>query len=194
MFQPAATLPVQRVAQYPTGPSAEQELASLRHDAEMERMRSEHTLEMEKLRNEMRMLRTAGPAMGQGQPMGNAWMAPGPGIQQAGGALSALSSRLMALESNYTQREAELNSLGAPRGHPRLPTRCTAHRCACAAANAARMPAAMGMQQQAMGAQGQASALALSAKNAEMAAMQQELGDLMREVETLSGGRAAVRY
>ena len=101
------------MAQYPTGPSAEQELASLRHDAEMERMRSEHTLEMEKLRNEMRMLRTAGPAMGQGQPMGNAWMAPGPGIQQAGGALSALSSRLVALESNYTQREAELNSLGA---------------------------------------------------------------------------------
>ena len=68
LFQPAATLPVQRVAQYPTGPSAEQELASLRHDAEMERMRSEHTLEMEKLRNEMRMLRTAGPTQALAAP------------------------------------------------------------------------------------------------------------------------------
>ena len=77
------------------------------------------------------------------------------------------------MESNYAQRERELNSL---------------------AASAARMPMELGMTQQMGAQQGQAAALAMSAKSAEVAAMQSELNELIREVENASGRPSAVRY
>jgi hypothetical protein len=104
--------------------------------------------------------------MGMGMGMGMGMVAGGAG-------LSALEQRLRMMESNYAQRERELNSL---------------------AASAARMPMELGMTQQMGAQQGQAAALAMSAKSAEVAAMQSELNELIREVENASGRPSAVRY
>ena len=161
---PASTVPPP-VAQYPTSTAAgDAQLASLRHEAEMERMRAQHTLDMERLRNEMRELRSqpypTQPMNGFGGSYpAQAWVAAPPSS-----GVAALEQRLRAMESNYVQRELELKSL---------------------AATAARMPTELGVTQHMAAQQGQTAALALSAKSAEVATMHRELNDVIRELEMM---------
>jgi hypothetical protein len=161
---PSSTVPPP-VAQYPSSTAAgDAQLASLRHEAEMERMRAQHTLDMERLRNEMRGLRsqpypTQAVNAFSGSYPSQAWAATPPSS-----GVAALEQRLRAMESNYVQRELELKSL---------------------AATAARMPMELGATQHMAGQQGQTAALALSSKSAEVATMHRELNDVIRELETM---------
>eukprot|EP01044_Picomonas_judraskeda_P014999 COSAG03_NODE_2459_length_2733_cov_550.034169_4_plen_229_part_00 len=165
---PSSTVPPP-VAQFPSSAAAagDAQLASLRHEAEMERMRAQHTLDMERLRNEMRALRTqppppsAGVHTGYGSPP---WPAQAWAAAPADGGVAALEQRLRMMESNYVQRERELNAL---------------------AASAARMPEELGVTQRMAAQHGQTASLALSAKSAQVAAMHTELNEVIRELETM---------
>ena len=165
---PSSTVPPP-VAQFPSSAAAgDAQLASLRHEAEMERMRAQHTLDMERLRNEMRALRTqpppapsAGLHTGYGGPP---WPAQAWAAAPADGGVAALEQRLRMMESNYVQRERELNAL---------------------AASAARMPEELGVTQRMSAQHGQTASLALSAKSAQVAAMHTELNEVIRELETM---------
>merc|ERR1711991_536123 len=96
---------------------------------------------------------------GFGAPPAQAWAA-----SPQTGAVAALEHRLRMMETNYAQRERELQTL---------------------AATAARMPSQLGATQEMAAQQGQAAALALSSKSAEVATMQRELNDVIRELETM---------
>ena len=164
---PSSTVPPP-VAQYPTSTAAgDAQLASLRHEAEMERMRAQHTLDMERLRNEMRALRSQSiqaPSAGAHTGYAGPWPAQAWVATSADGDVAALEQRLRMMESNYAQRERELNAL---------------------AASAARLPEALGATQHLAAQHGQTAALALSAKSAQVAAMHTELNEVIRELETM---------